>query len=719
MTRRERFGMKKIIAYLITAAMLATSLCAYADSASAPAEQMTMQQVLLAVKGKIDIPPEADKFESNSSTGEDGTSYDFSWHDDDRTIAVNIECDGSARIKSYNIYRDHGDCTRLSSVTREQAKAVADEFIKRTVPENFENADDCFVYDEYGSGSYLNFRNSEYWFAYDRIRNGAKVNSNDACVRVEIFGDSAEVTSFNCDWDYKTEFADGEKYDGDITAKYMEQFPIELVYEKDYPWVLYRSADGNDEEKAQMIYRIKDNDVGYISSSTGEKVTEDPRTFRYFAENATADAGDMAGGGNAKSSQPSLTEAELKEVETAANFIKPAAAEKTLRFLGELKLTSDVKLTNSSVRTDGERYYLRLYMGMDEAKINPNSTKYHNLYATLDAQSGEILSINNYTNGSDRTKELTDAEKDKASAAIETFVKKLADKKLSESGEAEINPYGTYVSAYYPRLVNGIEYVNDGISAGYDAAAKTVTSYNLTWDADVSYFESPDKAISADDAYKAILDKIPLEQVYVISDGKYRLCTTLSNTETVRLDAISGELIKRDKSEPIKADYGDIDGHWSETAVKALADVGVALPGDSFRPDDNISLGDMMRLMAAAFWYSDIAVCDDSELADNLVDRGIITRDEAKTMDFGAAVSREESFVYMIKFMGYEKIAKMNGIFKCDFADGNLLSTDKLGYAALLSGFGVVGGDGGMLRPNSYLTRAETATMLYNYLTKN
>lgn len=711
--------MKKFIAYLITAAMLATSLCAYADSTGTQTAQLTMQQVLLAVKGKIDIPSEADKFESNSSTDEDGTVYDFSWHDEDRTIAINIECDGNARIKSYNIYKDRdGGYTRLSPVTKEQAKAVADEFIKKTVPENFENTDDCFVYNEEDSGSYLNFRNSEYWFSYDRIRNGAKVKSNDARVQVEIFGDTAEVTSFDCNWDFKTEFEDAEKYDGDISAKYIEQFPLELVYEKDYPWVLYRSAD-KDEEKAQMIYRIKDNEVGYISSSTGEKVTEDPRIFRHFAENATADAGDMAGGGSAKNSQPSLTEAELKEVETAANFIKPATAEKTLRSLGELKLTSDVRLTNSSVRTDGERYYLRLYMGMDEGKINPNSTKYHNLYATLDAQSGEIISISNYTNGSDRSKELTDAEKDKAAAAIGAFVKKIADKKLSESGKAETETYGTYVSAYYPRLVNGIEYVNDGISTGYDAASKTVTSYNLTWDTDVSYFESPDKAISADDAYKAILDKIPLEQVYIISDGKYRLCTTLSNKETVRLDAISGELIQRDKSEPVKADYNDVDGHWSETAVKALADVGIALPGESFRPDDNISLGDMMRLMAATFWYSNLAASDDSELAENLADRGIITRDEAKTIDFGAAVSREDSFVYMIKFMGYEKIAKMNGIFKCDFADGNLLSIDKVGYAALLSGFGVVSGDGGMLRPNSYLTRGETAVMIYNYLTKN
>lgn len=717
MTRKDVFCMKKLVSYLLTAAMLFSVIGVSADSGVTSPSALTMQQVLVAVKEKINIPSEADKFESNSSTDDDGTVYDFSWHNDARTIAIDIECDDKAHIKSYNIYRDNnGDYSRLSTVTKEQAMSAADEFIKKAVPEAFQNSDDCFVYDEKSSGAYLNFSNSEYWFSYIRVKDGAKVKSNDARVQTEVYGDKVEVTSFSCEWDYKTEFEPSESFDGDLTAKYIEQFPVELVYEKEYPWIVYR-ADGKEETKAKMIYRIKDNDIGYISASTGEKVIEDPKIYRFFAENST---GDAAGGANAKSSQTMLTEAELKEIDNVKNLVSAQTAEKLLRSLGELKLSAGVKLVNSSVRTDGEKYYLSLHMSMDEnAKINPNVTKYHNLYAMLDAQSGEILSLSNYTNGSSAAKELSAAEKQKAAAAVESFAKKVAGEKFSDCGDAENSFNDNYVGAYYPRFVNGIEYVNDGISIGYDAITKTVNNYNINWDDDVSYFELPDNAVTADEAYKAILSELPLEKIYIVSDGKYRLCATVPYDEIIKVDAVKGELIKNERKDNIKAEYDDISGHWSETAVKSLANVGIALSGDSFRPDDNISVGDMMRLMASSFYYGNYAYYDDGELIKALADRGIITRDEADSIDLGAAISREDAFAYMIKFMGYEKIAKMNNIFKCDFADKNLLSNDKIGCAALLSGFGVVAGDGGELRPNSYLTRAETAVMIYNYLTKN
>lgn len=51
-----------------------------------------------------------------------------------------------------------------------------------------------------------------------------------------------------------------------------------------------------------------------------------------------------------------------------------------------------------------------------------------------------------------------------------------------------------------------------------------------------------------------------------------------------------------------------------------------------------------------------------------------------------------------------------------DFADGNLLSKGKIGYCAILSGLGVITGDGGYLRPQSNLTRAEAMAMVYKYL---
>ena len=49
-------------------------------------------------------------------------------------------------------------------------------------------------------------------------------------------------------------------------------------------------------------------------------------------------------------------------------------------------------------------------------------------------------------------------------------------------------------------------------------------------------------------------------------------------------------------------------------------------------------------------------------------------------------------------------------------ADGNLLSDGKIGYPAILTGMGIICGNGGYLKPKTPITRAEAAVMIYNYM---
>ena len=79
-------------------------------------------------------------------------------------------------------------------------------------------------------------------------------------------------------------------------------------------------------------------------------------------------------------------------------------------------------------------------------------------------------------------------------------------------------------------------------------------------------------------------------------------------------------------------------------------------------------------------------------------------------------VTREEAFTYMTAFMGYSEIAAMTQIFITDFADNSNISEDKIGSAAILRGMGIISGDGVSVRPKDYMTNAEAAVMLYNYL---
>ena len=104
---------------------------------------------------------------------------------------------------------------------------------------------------------------------------------------------------------------------------------------------------------------------------------------------------------------------------------------------------------------------------------------------------------------------------------------------------------------------------------------------------------------------------------------------------------------------------------------------------------------------------------DTDNLYERLISTKIITEEEKAPE---AQVTRENAFVYMIRLAELERVAKLADIYKVNFADSDKLSEGKLGYAAILSGMGVVCGDGGTLRPTDTITRAEAAAMLYKYL---
>jgi len=118
------------------------------------------------------------------------------------------------------------------------------------------------------------------------------------------------------------------------------------------------------------------------------------------------------------------------------------------------------------------------------------------------------------------------------------------------------------------------------------------------------------------------------------------------------------------------------------------------------------------------FWLSGIkgrhiSGYSDDELYDYLKSNEILSEEE-KSSD--APVKREDAFVYLIRICNYEKIASLSDIYKVSYKDSDKLSEGKIGYVAILSGLGIICGDGGELRPSDALTRAEAVVMLYKYL---
>ena len=271
--------------------------------------------------------------------------------------------------------------------------------------------------------------------------------------------------------------------------------------------------------------------------------------------------------------------------------------------------------------------------------------------------------------------------------------------------------YNEYETKTFTRLENNIPVDGNSISVTYKDGK--ITRYSKHFDDDT--FASADGVISSDEAYDKILSYHPVKLCYLNTEKEYKLCYTLDLVYGyVEIDAKTGEK-RKDYNENTFNFYDDIENHWCKTAVERLTEAGISFEGKSFNPDSEITQLEMLKLFGAAVKYTHYLNMDADNLYKNLERENIVSPSERAD---SAPVLREDAFVYLVRFLGYERIAKAEDIFTTKFADQNLISQGKLGYASILSGLKVINGNGGFVKPLDKLTRAEAVVMIYNLLTK-
>ena len=181
------------------------------------------------------------------------------------------------------------------------------------------------------------------------------------------------------------------------------------------------------------------------------------------------------------------------------------------------------------------------------------------------------------------------------------------------------------------------------------------------------------------------------------------------------VDAVTGK-VKYAREDNKIAEYTDIDGHYAENAIKTLAKYSVGFEGGTFKPDEAITQKDFIALIDAVFIYNAPVILNKEYDYTNAYraakNNGILNDDEYSP---DGEVTRQLASVMLIRAMGFEDVAKLEGIFVPQFTD----VAEKCGYTSILSAMGIVGGDEyGRFNPQTVLTRADAAIMLYNYLSR-
>ena len=655
----------------------------------------SMESALISVKSRVDIPAELTLFESRTYTDAAETWYSFEWTAPDREKQLHITTDEDGHIIRYYYYDDSMYSEDMFFYKpREDYYAAAENFLKTIAPELFGEGD-CLVCAETNAA----IMHNDTTFTFERRKNGIPVIGNNAEINLRATTDGIKVYYCEISWDHDIDFDNTASGSAVEPGSYYSAFPLELVYRK--PFRHYRYMGTEDEEDLpELVYRFKDNNAGYVSVYSGEVIEPEAEIYNRSYGGAAAEKGD---GENAD-----LSPMEVAEIDAVAGLKSADAIIKTASNMGVFGAIPAAESFGKSIYKHDGKYIVSLdYSNYDYAGDDPNIPV--SVHINANGQTGELLSFSNYYYKNDYSYDHNDSEYNAARTVITDFLKKNFGGKLAECGEP-VEEADYYLGQKCYRLVNGIKYDNNFLQAVYDLETCIMTDFGQEWDDDTSQFTDPKDAIDLNAATAKMEEHAPVHRAYVKSGGNFVLCYTSDGAYT-ELDALTGVKINPYGYDAPKAyTYNDIDGHWAEEMIKAVAQAGAGLPGTEFMPDAEITQEELLRMLTAVNYHSIYA--DTEELYESA--RDIITEAEKAP---NSTVLREDAFVYMVRMMGFGKLAAISDIFAPGFNDGTDVSPEKTGSLAILRGYGIVKGDAGAVRPKSTLTRAEAASLIYGYLT--
>lgn len=690
-----------------------------------------LENAIKTAKSLFEIPEDY-RFESGINSEGGKNIFSLNWRSagsDDSYIMVRI--DDKGMVLSYESYKPSGkeQSGKLPKISRQEARLKADAFIKKVNPE---------IVDEikYEENNQNNLMDATYYFNYYRIANNIPFYNNR--VSVYVNRETGEVQTFYATWTDGLVFPEPGKHITMDQARdaYKKNLGLELIYKYSY-------TNADDKLRIYLVYTPRyENDIYAVEAFTGEKIKVGYGYYGPYYGTASNEKQMLMDAAMGAGARITLSPEEIKAVQDAAGLKKAEEVEKIARAAKFLELTDAFKLNSYSlnpswpVKTD---YVWNL--NFTKAVTEDTEAEYANV--SIDAKTGRILSFYRSAPYREGTAKYGLEE---AKAAVDAFVKAnyselytqvaydadYEENLLSSQGTEAPRSY----SFKYDRLVNGIAFPENGITASYDVVNGKITSFAISWfNTD---FPGAANVITPDAAYEKLFAGIGLELQYKADNTgssarkiavpssveipEIKLVYSLKPDKPLFLDAGSGTVLDYDGN-PYKevkpVSYTDITGSFAEKQIMVLAENGVYLDGTEFKPKAEITQKDFFILLSRTLnYYGTIITADSSqkdldELYAFLEKQGIVKAGEAAP---SAAVTREDAVKYLIRALKFDRVADIKDIFVNSFKDQSEINPSLSGYVAIAAGLNIVTGDNGYFSPKEKLTREAAAVMIYNYL---
>ena len=372
--------MKKLLSLLLSG-VLALSLCTPALAASISDTDARLTQVTQTVKTTLALDTsDYDQFHGNLTEDALSPQWNLNWSNTDGdSLTITADLDGTVLWLYRSDNEPSSSTPSLPEVSREEAQAAAQAFLDKVLDADVESV--RLDEDGYSAPSY----SDRYDFSGAILLNG--IPSPLSC-SVSVDMDSGEVVRFNRDalnglYIGGIPSATAAITADDAGAKLKDLFSLRLEYVLDA-----------DSKEAVLRYLPNPLDEYYVDAQTGEVVNLTELRQSFYEKDAN---GSVTGDAEAPEAAPDggLTEAEQEGAALLAGALDKETLDKQARAVDGLGLDA---YTFASARYTVDPNWKEGDAGVQvSASLTYTREKDGNLwrrYVTLDAKTGELLSVN-------------------------------------------------------------------------------------------------------------------------------------------------------------------------------------------------------------------------------------------------------------------------------------------------------------------------------------
>jgi len=687
------------------------------------AVKVTRDEAIAIAKKHFAIP--ADLGEPNVSTQQSrtGASWAMDWQSPSKSadqVFISVIVDAvNGNVLHYSYSKNQPDAALQLSYTRDEAKAVAEEWLAKLVPAEYRTA--LRMIDSPMGVSY--YGGSAYEFAWMRMAGEHGVAQDGVSFTVDA--STGQMVGYRLNWQADTTFV--------LPEKLLSRAEAEAAYRKQ-PMVLQYmefAKRGTDEREWRLVYQPLTGQFEEMDQS-GNLIDWDgkPVDLTRLSEYSAVPAPAKPYKAPAKplSQEEALAVAKAisgqKSEPTSSNYSENGESEKRLawEFSWFTEATEDQSYSNSSVQIDAATGLVTNFYAWSEQEPFAKGEKAPVSLADAQAKAVEFI---------------RSARPDLAG----NLRMELFDRYGSREGDYQPPSY----SIGFQFMKNGLPVANREARVEIDARSGEVRGFWSSGLEDLSKVEFPSAkaGITAEEAMKVFLENQGIASVWS-SFGEYGEATqtmlvwapsTRLSIQTI--DATSGAPLDWEGRNLIEATRRptDIAGHFAEREIELLWARGVFdLKDGKFNPNEAVSVEDLARWIILARGLRPFYAYDfygarglkaeaATELSTNsasayfgaAMQNGIILPEDFEGIeDLSGPISRELFALWASRAMGYGRIATMGAKIEMAFADKGQVSPKYANAVAILGGLGIVSADvKGNFNPQRSLTRGEAAEILF------